>query len=247
MSMGQGRWNHNDLIQLQTIPDSAFEVLDTIKPELSFTGPTTGQSGAAQAFTVQYLSSANTNFSANLYLQYSSDGGATWENAGNVTVDNAHRGPFTMTRTPPAAVTYILMTAYCGVGWLLPPTTTLAATAASRTVTSTRSGNWSSPATWGGLTPPGAGDIAVINNKVIVTANTTIGDGSSSTVLDVTNGTLAVTGATLTIRGNSKFGKYNNCQFSEHLYRLRGVFCWKTQGFQGEGGDATTSGGIMAG
>ena len=38
-----------------------------------------------------------------------------------------------------------------------------------------------------------------------------------------------------------------NCQFAEHLYRLRGVFCWKTQGFQGEGGDATTSGGIMAG
>ena len=41
--------------------------------------------------------------------------------------------------------------------------------------------------------------------------------------------------------------RYPNCQFAEHLYRLRGVFCWKTQGFQGEGGDATTSGGIMAG
>src|SRR5271154_5261204 len=26
------------------------------------------------------------------------------------------------------------------------------------------------------------------------------------------------------------------CQFAEYLYRLRGVFCWKTQGFQGEGG-----------
>jgi hypothetical protein len=39
----------------------------------------------------------------------------------------------------------------------------------------------------------------------------------------------------------------HSCQFAEHLYRLRGVFCWKTQGFQGEGGDATTSGGIMAG
>ncbi len=36
------RWNHNDLLQLQTIPDSAFQVLDTIKPELSFTGPTSG-------------------------------------------------------------------------------------------------------------------------------------------------------------------------------------------------------------
>jgi hypothetical protein len=36
-----------------------------------------------------------------------------------------------------------------------------------------------------------------------------------------------------------------NWQFAEYLYRLCGVFCWKTQGFQGEGGDATTSGGIM--
>ena len=37
------------------------------------------------------------------------------------------------------------------------------------------------------------------------------------------------------------------CQFAEYLYRLRGIFCWKSRGFQGEGGDATTSGGIMAG
>ena len=41
--------------------------------------------------------------------------------------------------------------------------------------------------------------------------------------------------------------QHHGCQFAEHLYRLRGVFCWKTQGFQGEGGNATTSGGIMAG
>ena len=65
------------------------------------------------------------------------------------------------------------------------PTPTLA-----RTVTSTQSGNWSNPATWGGLTPPGNGDIAMINNDVTVTTNTTIGDGSNSTVLNVTNGTL---------------------------------------------------------
>jgi hypothetical protein len=37
------------------------------------------------------------------------------------------------------------------------------------------------------------------------------------------------------------------CQFAEYLYRFRGIFCWKGRGFQGEGGDATTSGGIMAG
>ena len=38
-----------------------------------------------------------------------------------------------------------------------------------------------------------------------------------------------------------------DCQFAEYLYRFRGIFCWKGRRFQGEGGDATTSGGIMAG
>ena len=91
------------------------------------------------------------------------------------------------------------------------PVTRRAKTAsAARTVTSTRSGNWSAAATWGGLAPPGRGDIAVINHNVLITANTAIGDGSSSTVLDVTNGALAVWGATLTIRGNAVFGKYNS-------------------------------------
>ncbi len=38
-----------------------------------------------------------------------------------------------------------------------------------------------------------------------------------------------------------------NCQFAEYLYRFGGILFWKDRGFQGEGGDATTSGGIMAG
>ena len=38
-----------------------------------------------------------------------------------------------------------------------------------------------------------------------------------------------------------------SCQLAEYLYRFRGIFCWKGRDFQGEGGDATTSGGIMAG
>ena len=309
------RWSTAVLEQLQTIPDSAFQVLDTIKPELSFTGPTTGQPGVAQSFNIQYLIPANTNFSADVYLQYSSDGGATWANASMVTVNPANEGPLTLTWTPAAAGTYIVQTATVGVGWIpptpitftttssadsqpptvpsnvalaIPSSSTLTATwtastdnvgvagyyldvatdssfanfvagyhnkslgnvlsalitglspsttyyarvraadasgnlsansaaasaatssSVARTVTSTQSGNWSNPATWGGLTPPGAGDIVLINNNVTVTTNTTIGDGSNSTVLSVTNGTLTVIGATLTIRGQSTFGKYNN-------------------------------------
>src|SRR5262249_6241880 len=88
-------------------------------------------------------------------------------------------------------------------------TKTTKVTAAARTVTSTRSGHWSAPSTWGGLTPPGIGVSAVINHDVTITARTTVGDGSASTVLDVTNGTLTVIAAGLTIRGNATFGKYN--------------------------------------
>ena len=48
--------------------------------------------------------------------------------------------------------------------------------------------------TWGWFDAAECGDIAIINNNVTVTTNTTIGDGSNSTVLSVTNGTLTVIG-----------------------------------------------------
>ena len=105
-------------------------MLDTIKPELSFTGPTTGQPGVAQSFNIQYLIPANTNFSANVYLQYSSDGGATWANASMVTVNPANEGPLTLTWTPAAAGTYIVQTATVGVGWI-PPTPITSTTTSS--------------------------------------------------------------------------------------------------------------------
>ena len=50
----------------------------------------------------------------------------------------------------------------------------------------------------------------------------------------------------LTAKFGEEYLQYN-CQFAEYLYRLRGIFCWKSRGFQGEGGATTTSGGIMAG
>ena len=39
------RWNYDDLLKLRTVPVSAFEVLDTIKPPCRFTGPTAGRAG----------------------------------------------------------------------------------------------------------------------------------------------------------------------------------------------------------
>ncbi len=75
------------------------------------------------------------------------------------------------------------------------------------TRTTSQNGDWSLSSTWGGLTPPGVGDYAVVNHNVTVTGNTTIGDGTAVTVLDSTNGTVTITGAVLTINGNSLFGK----------------------------------------
>jgi hypothetical protein len=70
--VADSRWNTNDLRQLRTIPVSAFEVLDTIKSPMTFTGPTTGSVGQAQTFTVQYLNSQDSNFSSNIHLYYCS-------------------------------------------------------------------------------------------------------------------------------------------------------------------------------
>ena len=208
------RWSNADLQLLQTVPVSAFQVLNTIQPELSFTGPTSGLAGAPVDFTVQQTVTANTNFSINAYLGVSSDGGNTWSFVGSVPMDQNNRGPFALQWTPPSAGTYQVGVFYSNVYWIYPAQITFTATSTvpvtSRTVTSTQSGNWADPATWGGLTPPGAGDIAVIDNDVTITQNTTIGDGSNSTVLNVTNGALTVTGATLTIQGQSTFGGYNN-------------------------------------
>jgi hypothetical protein len=54
------------------------------------------------------------------------------------------------------------------------------------TYTSTQSGNWSAPSTWGGSGPPGNGDTAVVNHAITVDADTTIG-------VSGVNGTTAVT------------------------------------------------------
>jgi hypothetical protein len=98
------------------------------------------------------------------------------------------------------------------INWINPAPITLTVLAPLRTVTATVNGDWSNPATWGGSTPPGPNDVAVINSNVTISAGEaiTVGDGSARTVLDVTNGTLTITGGTLTIRGNATFGKYAN-------------------------------------
>jgi hypothetical protein len=137
------RWNQNDLMALRTIPVSAFEVLNTIKSPVSFTGPTTGPAGVPQTYTLQYLIAGNSNFSTSLYIFQSSDGGTTWTQAnldnGWFLCDDTHRGPFTLTFTPPAPGTYLLRIENGGRQWIVPPQITFTATAPAAPAASTSS------------------------------------------------------------------------------------------------------------
>ena len=71
------RWTTSELSSLGGIPDSAFQVLNTIQSPVSFTGPTSGQVGVPQTYTLQYNVAGDSNFSSSLYINVSSDGGNT--------------------------------------------------------------------------------------------------------------------------------------------------------------------------
>ena len=131
------RWTTSELSSLAAIPDSAFQVLNTIQSPVSFTGPTSGQVGVAQTYNLQYLISGDSNFSSSLYINVSSDGGNTWTtnglSSGWFQLDDANRGPFSFTFTPPAAGTYVLAINYGGNDWILPANITFTATASATT------------------------------------------------------------------------------------------------------------------
>ena len=62
------RWTTSELSALGSIPDSAFQVLNTIQSPVSFTGPTSGQVGVPQTYNLQYLISGDSNFQSSLYI-----------------------------------------------------------------------------------------------------------------------------------------------------------------------------------
>ena len=126
------RWNYDDLLKLRTVPVSAFEVLDTIKPPCRFTGPTAGRAGAAQEFVLQYLIRGDSNFFSEIYVGMSSDGGKKWAYIASSKFHDRQRGAFTFSFTPPSAGTYILRVDYGGNDWIAPPNITFTATAAAR-------------------------------------------------------------------------------------------------------------------
>ena len=114
-------------------------MLNTIQPEVNFTGPTTGKTGVAQTFTLTYPNTQDSNFGTSLYINVSSDGGATWTtnglSSGWFGLGDNSRGPFTLTFTPPSAGTYILAINYGGNDWILPPNITFTASGAANSQT----------------------------------------------------------------------------------------------------------------
>lgn len=123
------RWTTSELSALAAIPDSAFQVLNTLQPAVSFTGPTSGSAGVPENYTLQFQYTQDSNFSTPLYVFYSPTGENDWTAISEFTLDDASRGPFTATFTPPAVGSYTLEITYSGNDWILPADITFTATA----------------------------------------------------------------------------------------------------------------------
>jgi len=129
------RWSTSELSALGSIPDSAFQVLNTIQSPVSFTGPTSGQVGVPQTFNLQYLISGDSSFGTSLYINVLSNGVSSTNGLSSswFGLNDGSRGPFTFTFTPPAAGTYVLSINYGGNDWILPANITFTATASGTT------------------------------------------------------------------------------------------------------------------
>jgi hypothetical protein len=126
------RWDHGELMKLRTVPVSAFEVLDTIKAPVRFSGPARGRAGNPSRFRLQHMVQEDSNFSSSLYINQSSDGGKTWSDAGLEPAwfrcDDRHRGPFDFAFTSPRAGKYLLRINYGGNDWIAPADLTFTTT-----------------------------------------------------------------------------------------------------------------------
>jgi hypothetical protein len=116
------RWDVNDLRKLRVIPVSAFEVVDTIHSPLDLTGPSSGAVGVPQLFAVRHIDRRDADFSTNVWLDYSTDGGNTWSRAqGWVTINDSHRGPLSLKFNPPTPGTYLLKAKPTQLLWVESP------------------------------------------------------------------------------------------------------------------------------
>ena len=230
------RWKKADLQALWAVPATAWEVVDSIKPQFTLgISAAPYSSGSPITFTIAYVgdtqySNANTNFSGTIHVEYSTDAGLTWHDTGaSVALSQSTRSG-TCTFTPSSTGNYLFsMYQASGLYWLPGVVTAtqyngggtavtsqagiwLSANvgASARTLTTVADGRWDNPATWGNVAPPAAGDKATVAHNVMVIGDAVIGDGTASTVLTVASGSLTVIGCTFTVRGNATIGQANS-------------------------------------
>lgn len=126
------RWTTSELGALASIPDSAFQVLDTIHSPLNLTAPASGPVGVPQTLTLNYSIAGDSNFKADVYVYMSSDGGSTWQCLNWTTLSDSFRGPFDVTFTPQVAGTYLFKVG-SPEDWIMPPQVTFTATSTQAT------------------------------------------------------------------------------------------------------------------
>jgi hypothetical protein len=122
------RWNATDLLNLESIPVTAFEVVDTIKSPLTFSGPTSGTVGNSLTYTLQYTLAADSNFDSDMFVQLIKPDGS-WVWAGEQHITDGNRS-MTTSFTPTVAGTYTLHL-FSSIAWLLPADITVTVTAAA--------------------------------------------------------------------------------------------------------------------
>jgi hypothetical protein len=213
------RWSKIDLQELWGIPVTAFEVVDTIKPQYTLSASSAITTTSTPiTLTAAYAGGNNTNFGPlSVYLYWSTDLGSSWHATGmsapSVTLSNSSTTG-SVTWTPPGAGNYLLWASISGQGvyWVPPPNLSVAVSVSSRALTTSQAGRWDDPTTWGGVAPPTAGDSATVAHAVRMVGDVTLGTGAATTCLTVATGSLTVVGCKLTLRGNATIGQTSGTQ-----------------------------------
>jgi hypothetical protein len=113
------RWDYADVANLRAIPITAFEMIDTVKPQTVLTGPASLTAGTPASITLTYtLDAKNAVYDFYYYLSYSLNGGSP-VNFGAGTVQ-AGAPAVSQSFTPPSAGSYSITAESPGANWLLP-------------------------------------------------------------------------------------------------------------------------------
>jgi hypothetical protein len=100
------RWTAADMNALLAIPITAFELIDTVKPQFSFVGPSSLVIGQRANFQVSYLPPTQAGYRPQVYGHYTVNGGPQ-QGFTNWIQFNGQPGPFTIYFTPTQSGNYV--------------------------------------------------------------------------------------------------------------------------------------------